>query len=218
MTRREKRNRFSRWLSELLNFGKPGIQPRRILVEPLEKREVFAADMFLEMLGSANYSIAGDTAQEVSMPSSEGEADLIGEGEDAADLVAFAKYLSDTGFTFYGADWCPHCNDQKALFQDGAKHLPFVEVTNGDRSSNQIGIDEQITQYPTWDFGYGRANRVQGVMTLAALEAKVKELRDPNFTIPRSSNPFLEVLPTVSVGIGSPLMVPIDGYDPTEIR
>jgi len=213
MTRREKRNRFSRWLSELLNFGKAGIQPRRILVEPLEKREVFAADPFLGLLGSA-YSIAGDTAQNVAMPSSEGESDLIGEGEDAVDLVAFAKYLADTGFTFYGTDWCRHCNDQKALFQDGAKHLPFVEVTNGDRTSNQLGIDEEITQYPTWDFGNGKANRVQGVMTLVVLEAKVKELRDPNFTIPKSSNPFFEVLPNVNVGIGSPLMVPIDGYDP----
>ena len=214
MTRREKRNRFSRWLSELLNFGKAGIQPRRILVEPLEKREVFSADSFLEMLGSANYSIANDTAQDSVMITGTGTSGLVAEGEAANDLVAFAKYLKDTGFTFYGADWCPHCNEQKALFEDGAKHLPFIEVTNGDRTSNQIGIDEEITQYPTWDFGNGKANRVQGVMTLAALEAKVKELRDPTFTIPKSSTPFVDELPAVSVGIGSPLMVPIDGYDP----
>ncbi len=213
MTRREKRNRFSRWLSEMLNFGKAGIQPRRILVEPLEKREVFAADPFLGLLGSA-YSIENDTAQDVATLSGEGESDLVGEGEDAIDLVAFAKYLADAGFTFYGADWCPHCKEQKELFQDGAKHLPFVEVTNGDRTSNQLGIDEDITQYPTWDFGNGKINRVKGVMTLAALEQKVKELRDPTFTIPKSSNPFIEELANVNVGIGSPLMVPIDGYDP----
>ena len=136
MTRREKRNRFSRWLSELLNFGKAGIQPRRILVEPLEKREVFAGDLFLDLLGSASYSIAGDTAQDIASPSSVGETELVGEGEDAVDLVAFAKFLASSSFTFYGADWCPHCKEQKALFQDGAKYLPFVEVTNGDRSSN----------------------------------------------------------------------------------
>ncbi len=216
MTRREKRNRFSRWLSELLNFGKAGIQPRRILVEPLEKREVFAADPFLGLLGSA-YSIAGDTsaAQSVAMPASEGEDDLVGEGEDAVDLVAFAKFLSTSSFTFFGADWCPHCKEQKALFQDGAKYLPFVEVTNGDRSLNQLGQTEEITAYPTWDFGNGKENRVTGVLTLAQLEAKVRTvLNQPSFTIPRSSTPSMAELPTVSVGIGSPLMVPIDGYDP----
>lgn len=214
MTRREKRNRFSRWLLELLNFGKAGIQPRRILVEPLEKREVFAGDLFLDLLGSANYSIAADTAQEIGVLSGEGESDLVGEGEDAVDLVAFAKFLGSSSFTFYGADWCPHCRDQKALFQDGADFLPYVEVTNPDRTLNQIGIDEQINSFPTWDFGDGQ-ERFEGVMTLAALEAKVRTvLNQPNFTIPRSSTPSLAELPTVSVGIGSPLMVPIDGYDP----
>lgn len=224
MTRREKRNRFSRWLSELLNFGKAGNQPRRILVEPLEKREVFAADPFLGLLGS-NYSISADTAQDVAMPSSEGESDLVGEGEDAVDLVAFAKFLTDSGFKFYGADWCPHCRDQKALFGDGAKYLPFIETTNGDHTSNQVGIDEQITSYPTWDFGNGKANRVTGVLTLAQLEDKVKTVLNlPNFTIPKSSNPYIAELPsvapynsqtsTITVGIGSPLMVPIDAYDP----
>ena len=214
MTRREKRNRFSRWLSELLNFGKAGIQPRRILVEPLEKREVFAADPFLGLLGSA-YSIAGDTTHDVALQPSEGESDLVGEGEDAVDLVAFAKFLASSSFTFYGADWCPHCRDQKALFQDGAKYLPFVEVTNGDRTANQRGIDEEITSYPTWDFGNGKANRVTGVLTLAQLEAKVRTVLNlPSYTMPKSSTPFVAELPTVSVGVGSPLMVPIDGYDP----
>lgn len=214
MTRREKRNRFSRWLSELFNFGKAGHAPRRILVEPLEKREVFAGDLFLDFSSSPSFLIGNNVAQENTYPSSSSTSGLVGEGEAANDLVAFAKYLKDTGFIFYGADWCPHCRDQKALFDDGAKYLPFVETTNPDRTSNQLGTTEEITSYPTWDFGNGKANRVTGVMTLAALEAKVKELRDPNFTIPKSSTPFIAELPNVSVGIGSPLMIPIDAYDP----
>ena len=214
MTRREKRNRFSRWLLELFNFGKAGIAPRRILVEPLEKREVFAGDLFLDFSSSPVYSIANDTAQENTYQSNSSTAGLVGEGEAANDLVAFAKYLKDTGFIFYGADWCPHCRDQKALFDDGYKYLPFVEVTNPDRTSNQLGTTEEIASYPTWDFGNGKANRIARVMTLAELEAKVRELRDPNFTIPKSSTPFIAELPTVSVGVGSPLMVPIDAYDP----
>ena len=211
MTRREKRNRFSVWLAELLNFGKANYQPRRILVEPLEKREVFAVDPLLAMLGSAtNYSIANDTAQTTTL-TSEGESDLVGEGEAANDLVAFAKALADAGVRFFGAAWCPFCNEQKALFEDGAKFLPFIEVTNPDRTSNQIGIDEGIDQYPTWDFGNG--DRVEGVMTLTALENKMKTII-PTFSIPKSSTPFLDTLPNVSVAVGSPLMVPIDAYDP----
>ncbi len=50
-------------------------------------------------------------------------------------------------------------------------------------------------------------------MTLTALENKMKTII-PNFTIPKSSTPFLDTLPNVSVAIGSPLMVPIDAYDP----
>ncbi len=73
---------------------------------------------------------------------------MVGEGEDANNLVAFAKAIADAGVRFFGAAWCPFCNEQKALFEDGAKYLPFIEVTNPDRTANQIGIDEGIDQYP----------------------------------------------------------------------
>ena len=207
MTRREKRNRFSSWLSELLNIGKANFQHRRILVEPLEKREVFAVDPLLAMLGSANsYSISSDIVQDSVALTGEGESGLVGEGENANDLVAFAKALADAGVRFFGAAWCPFCNEQKALFQDGYKHLPFIEVTNPDRTANQIATDENITQYPTWEFGDG--SRLLGVQTLATLAQRA------GIAIPQSSTPFIEELPNVNVAIGSPLMVPIDGYDP----
>ena len=62
------------------------------------------------------------------------------EGEAAPDLVAFAKALTQAGVKYYGAAWCLHCNDQKALFEDGSDFLPFIEVTNPDRTLNQAGI------------------------------------------------------------------------------
>ncbi|MEZ6074910.1 MAG: hypothetical protein R3C56_04300 [Pirellulaceae bacterium] len=79
----------------------------------------------------------------------------------ADDLVAFAKALTDSGTRFFGAAWCPHCTDQRQLFQDGGKFLPFVEVTNPDRTPNQVAIDEGVTEYPTWEFPDG--TRLTGV-------------------------------------------------------
>ena len=42
--------------------------------------------------------------------------------------VALAQCLADKGATFYGAYWCPHCNNQKLSFGNkAAKKLPYVE-------------------------------------------------------------------------------------------
>jgi hypothetical protein len=42
--------------------------------------------------------------------------------------TALAQCLADKGATFYGAYWCPHCNNQKLAFGSRAsKKLPYVE-------------------------------------------------------------------------------------------
>ncbi len=86
------------------------------------------------------------------------------EGEDAPDLVAFAKALkAKTGVAFYGAIWCPFCNEQKQLFQDGAQFLPFQEVTNPDRTPNALGQSKKHFHLSDmgsflWDSSNGRAD------------------------------------------------------------
>jgi large repetitive protein len=134
------------------------------------------------------------------------QAKLAGEGEDANDLVAFAKALADSGTRFFGAAWCEFCTTQKELFQDGGKYLPFIEVTNPDRSRNQVGIDEDITQYPTWEFPDG--DRLVGELTLQQIS------EESGIPIPQSSTPSFAELNNVSVAITSPLHIPIDAYDP----
>lgn len=128
----------------------------------------------------------------------------------APDLAAFAQSLSDEGVVFYGAAWCPHCTDQKELFEDGAHYLPFVEVTNPDRTLNQVGIDNNISSFPTWVFpdGSPEGRRLTGVQTLETLSA------ESGIAIPNSAVPCFVELPDVTVLGGSPLMVGIDGYDP----
>ncbi|MFA6324845.1 MAG: hypothetical protein WCX46_01305 [Candidatus Paceibacterota bacterium] len=65
----------------------------------------------------------------------------------------FATCLKDKGAVFYGASWCPHCNDQKALFGSIKKSLPYIECSSDDESGQaQICKDKKIESYPTWIF------------------------------------------------------------------
>lgn len=67
-----------------------------------------------------------------------------------------AQCLTDKGVKFYGAFWCPHCQEQKKMFGNSAKLLPYVECSqpNG-RDRTQICVDMGIEQYPTWIFPNG---------------------------------------------------------------
>ena len=42
---------------------------------------------------------------------------------------AFAQCLKDKGAVFYGAFWCPNCQEQKKLFDSSIKLLPYVECS-----------------------------------------------------------------------------------------
>ena len=122
------------------------------------------------------------------------------------DLVAFAQDLSDAGVRMFGAPWCPSCTRQKELFDDGAQFLDFIDVTNPDRSPNQIAIDEAIASYPTWDLGNG-VRRTE-VLTVA----EISELS--GVPIPTSNQPFIAPLEDVTLQGGSPQHIAIDNYDP----
>lgn len=67
-----------------------------------------------------------------------------------------AQCLTDKGVKFYGAFWCLHCQEQKKMFGNSEKLLPYVECSqpNG-RDRTQICIDMDIQQYPTWIFPDG---------------------------------------------------------------
>lgn len=190
MTNRSFRSKLSklklRWLKGWAKARKSKSLKRGLRVESLENRQLMAADLYT----SNNDDTAG----------------LFAEGEAANDLVAFAKAIKDSGAVMYGGIWCKFCNEQKALFADGADYLPFVEVTNADRTPNQIAIDENITSYPTWVFADG--SRLEGVQTLATLSQKT------GIAIPQSSTPSFQTIANQTVLTGSPLHIPVDAYDP----
>jgi thiol-disulfide isomerase/thioredoxin len=83
-------------------------------------------------------------------------------------LDSFAQCLGDQGATFFGAFWCPHCQNQKALFGKSEKFLPYVECSTPDGQGQlQVCIDEDITGYPTWEFADGE--RLNGEVELSVL-------------------------------------------------
>ena len=219
MTKQQKRRRLVEWLTQLLGLEGSTSKPvRAIRAEPLEKRELMATDAYAalfgpsqsasdsELLSSMMYS-ASSYSSDFSRLQGEGEGRLVGEGEPADDLVAFAKALAATNTRFFGADWCAFCNQQKALFQDGGKYLPFVEVTNADRTPNSVATQNNITTYPTWVFPDG--SRLEGVQTLATIAQR------SGVAIPQSESVYLSELSNRTVATGSPLYVPLDGYSPT---
>ena len=87
-------------------------------------------------------------------------------------LEAFAQCLTEKGSTFYGAYWCPHCQDQKKLFGNALKYVDYVECGIVGNTSAQVQecTDADITSYPTWTFGDG--TRQSGLMPLRNLADK----------------------------------------------
>jgi Zn ribbon nucleic-acid-binding protein len=79
----------------------------------------------------------------------------------------FAQCITDSGAKFYGAFWCPHCQEQKAMFGRSANKIPYVECSQPDRKQTQICIDNKIEGYPTWIFADG--TRKSGNVSLTNL-------------------------------------------------
>lgn len=87
------------------------------------------------------------------------------------ELDTFAQCLEERGAVFYGTFWCPHCQNQKAMFGRSAKHLPYVECSTADgRGQLPVCRDKNIESYPTWEFADG--SRETGEVTLKRLAEK----------------------------------------------
>jgi len=90
-------------------------------------------------------------------------------GPEDPYVRGLAERLADSGALFYGASWCPHCQEQKALFGASRDRLPYVECSPGGprgpvaSSCASAGVES----YPTWVFPDG--SRVTAVMSLREL-------------------------------------------------
>lgn len=96
---------------------------------------------------------------------------IVAASNKPAPLDGFASCLKDKGATFYGAFWCPHCQNQKKLFGKSAGKLPYVEcsASNG-KGQLPVCTDKKIEGYPTWEFADG--SRESGELSLERLAEK----------------------------------------------
>ena len=90
-------------------------------------------------------------------------------GPEDPQLQALAVHLTETGAKFYGAYWCPRCQEQKAVFKASAKRLPYVECSSGGRGSPLTPpcVANDIRSYPTWIIDDQRFTGLQTPRTLA---------------------------------------------------
>lgn len=89
-----------------------------------------------------------------------------------AEIIAFADCLKEEGAKFYGAFWCPHCQNQKRIFgKKAAKALPYTECSTPDgQGQTEACTEAGIESYPTWEFADGsRTGGVQSIQQLSTL-------------------------------------------------
>ncbi len=98
---------------------------------------------------------------------------LLGYGASAPQVAAndyatgLAKHLSASGAKFYGAYWCPHCADQKAMFGPAAALPPYIECDpRSPVGRPQVCAAAGVRAYPTWEI---KGQRYEGVLSLDEL-------------------------------------------------
>ncbi|WP_026073015.1 thioredoxin domain-containing protein [Nodosilinea nodulosa] len=71
---------------------------------------------------------------------------------EASYEAQLAQHLAATGAVMYGAYWCPHCADQKAMFKHAAYQLPYIEcAADGENAQPELCQQKGIKGYPTWE-------------------------------------------------------------------
>lgn len=86
-------------------------------------------------------------------------------------IRGLAEHLSKTNAQFYGASWCPHCQDQKKLFGNSSNRVPYVECSPGGPQGPVAAAckEKNISSYPTWIINGQRYTGVQPLNALSQL-------------------------------------------------
>lgn len=99
-----------------------------------------------------------------------GDKDLVADISNPLDT--FAQCLTDSGVKMYGADWCPHCQNQKKLFGAAFKFVDYTECAdpNNPRQQTKACSDADISGYPTWKFP--NSQKIEGEASFDDLSKK----------------------------------------------
>jgi glutaredoxin len=87
-------------------------------------------------------------------------------------LDAFAQCTAAKGAKMYGAYWCPHCEEQKELFDSAFQYVNYLECgVKGDVHAQSAACKQaEVKHYPTWEFA--DQSRVEGKQSLPYLSDK----------------------------------------------
>lgn len=143
---------------------------------------------------------------------------VVGDEQTAPDLAAFARALDDAGVELWTTTLNARARiaEQLDLFEEGQNFLPIRELQqkaedeNGNLTLLEFtpeAIAEGRTRANVWVFPDGSETNGE-LLTL-------QEISDRSgVAIPSTANPSLSPIDDVTVLQGSPLHIPLDGYDP----
>lgn len=80
----------------------------------------------------------------------------------------FAKCLASKNITMYGADWCPHCQNEKRDFGSAFQFVPYVECPKDPNRCLAAGVEG----YPTWVWPGTDGKKLVGEQGLTKLSAE----------------------------------------------
>jgi glutaredoxin len=67
--------------------------------------------------------------------------------------AGLARCLTAKGVKFYGAYWCPHCQNQKKMFGDDMRYVNYVECDpKGENAKPEECVKANVESFPTWVF------------------------------------------------------------------
>ncbi|MFH1972555.1 MAG: thioredoxin domain-containing protein [archaeon] len=82
------------------------------------------------------------------------------------NLDDFAKYLTEEGVVMVGAEWCGHCQNQKAMFGDSFQYINYVDSVYYPEEAASYGV----SGYPTWILADG--TQLPGEQSIENLKEK----------------------------------------------
>ena len=102
---------------------------------------------------------------------------------------AFAQCLTEKGVTMYGTEWCPHCQNQKALFGSSFDFIDYVDCDKNRAACVAAGVEG----YPTWKINGENYAGEQSFVVLKRLtgceiEPSMNETTEPADALPAEIN------------------------------
>jgi hypothetical protein len=95
----------------------------------------------------------------------------LGTRKRVSRLDAFAQCVASKGAKMYGLYWCPHCEEQKEMFESAFQYVNYTECgIKGEHKETESCLAAGVKNFPTWEFPSGE--RHEGAMPLTALAEK----------------------------------------------